>query len=466
MKKLPYILTRSIQFADDDHLKEQAHENGDEDKSKSGGGGTPDFEARKKAHFAKFGASQTAPTQVGGDINNPPNQEAVKQAKEQAEQRAELDKKRQEEAKNKRPGGNVPQILEGKRQAEAERDELKKKVEGYEKEKPALEAKIKEFETKIAGGELSPAKVKEYEDKIVELETKQREREESLVNETSGLKKRLAFYDLANDPEFKERYEGPVVANHRIALEIIGDDKAKHAALHRALIANATALRAPNAAERGIAEKERNEIISSMLGDMDSFASGRFATAMTNYIETAKQHADALRNHEGTTAKMRAEAAERANASQAERLDTWGKTFDNVAKNYADDEKIEEADVKAAKELGIDIETESKKMSLLAKKVITGQSNMMEAMDIVHRGRINIVLKAKIAVRDKQLADAQALIAKLRGGGTRGGEAGGVGSSSSIPTKSENSAGEHVNKDGQTRKEWMEKRFGASRAVK
>lgn len=470
MKRLPYILTKSIQFAAAaDHLEEQAHENDDPDNVRAkgaGGGGGGDkskegVEKRKADFLSQFSASKNAPPELGGDPDNPSNADTAKNMSEDAKQRAELDKKRDEEKRN-RPGGNLPQILEGKRKAEMERDELKKKLETFETEKTTLQTKIEEFEKQIQGGELTPAKVKEYEEKIVGLETTFRERETALVNETAAHKKRLAFYDLANDPGFREQYEAPVVRYHGVAVEIIGDDKVKNEALHRALIANGSALRAQSPEGRRMAEKERDAILSSILGDLGEFERGRFASAMTQYIEASKAHAVALADHEGTTKKMMAEAGERANAAQAERLDTWGRTFKALASNYSDDEKIDPEDVKLAKELGTDLELDIKKANLMAEKVITGQSTMMEAQDFVHRGRVQVVLKARVGVLEKKLADALSVIDKLRGGGTRGGEGGGGGTGAEH--KPEKKGDEPVNSKGETRDEFHDRfRPGAKR---
>jgi hypothetical protein len=138
-------------------------------------------------------------------------------------------------------------------------------------------------------------------------------------------------------------------------------------------------------------------------------------------------------------------------------------TFKQTASEFADEDKLTDEEAKIAKELGFDPDKEKEKHSLLAEKVITGRSTMIEAMEVVHRGRTNPILKMRVAVLEKQLADSKALVEKMSKGGTGGGDSQGA-SGRSKPVSSRNSAGDPVNHKGETREEWQQRRFGANRA--
>lgn len=430
-----------------------------------GGGGGGEGEGEDKPKNLKEFASQFSVSKVNPMlIGKPPTQaqiDAVKKNSGEAivddseegeeelspEEKEEKRKQAQEQLEQQRrkgPGANKPKILEDKRKAEAERDAAKAEFEKFKKES---ETKINELQAKIDSGKFSEAKEKEFTDKITKLESEIQTERESLTKENQKLKTRLGYYDLAENEDFQKTYMEPVTSAYQDAIDAIGADEAKQGLLDRALMANAAALRAPTPQARLAAEKERDNLLSQIEESLPGFTAKRFASSMGDYIMAAKRHAAALLNHEQTAKEMREKFQQERTKSYARTVETWGKTFDATSSGYDEETKMEKDDIAKAKELGLrDPDEEAKALAIRARKVVTGQGTMDDSIELVQKGRVYPVLKAKLAVTEHRLKDALAQIAKLRKGGTGGGEQG-------------NRQG-----DGkQTRAEWQSK-FSANRA--
>jgi hypothetical protein len=444
------ILTNGIQFflkpndeggggGNSEHLHEQSHEGEQENK---------EVHVDKSEGFAKFREQFSAKKNAPDKVGEKPTPEQVDDARKQTERLAAERESQRKQAEatgkkieeNKRAGSNVPKILEDKRATEKERDEYKSKVEKYEtEEKPAIEKKIAELEAKIAKG-VSEEKEAEYNNKITDLETKMKEREDSLVNENQGLRQRLAFYNLQEDPDFIEKYVSPVKKAYSDAFEVLTTDR-QRSAFRQALAINGQVLRAQTLMS------ERDEALDAVASDLKGFPSQRFTAAVTQYLNASVDHAKAMQNHEATTTEIRQQAQLRADKARAERLDSWDRTYKVTKQQYEKDEKLSAEEQKLAKELGIDVESELKKDDLLASKTVLGKSSMTDAIDIIHRGRVYNVQKARIQILEKQLADREAVITKLRGSGTEGGSKATEG----------NGSGQKKETTKPTREEWQRK---------
>lgn len=394
----------------------------------------PEGEAAK-SFFGKFSAKKNAPPDQGGDIQSEINQNRVEQITKENEQKKELsdqDKADAEKVKQKiaqeqkdkaegkkKPGSNVPELLEKKRLAEARVAELEPKIVGFE-------TTIKELQAKIDSGDFSAKKEQEWQEKITTLEIQVAKDKETLVNENKKLLSRLTYHDLQEDPEFQKNYIAPVVTAYQEAVEIVGADEKTMQLINRAVMANSAALRAGTREEKIAAEKERDGILSGIVDDLGNFSGNRFAKAMTEYISNTQKHARALQEHEKTNEELRQQYKERQDREYASRMETWEKTYNVTEQNYVVDETLSTDELKIAKELGIDPDAELKESKQIAKGTLSGKVKVSEAIDIVHRGRVYPILQAKIAIRDKQLKEKDDLIAKLRGSGTKGGDANGT----------------------------------------
>lgn len=432
-----------------------------------GGGGDGGDGKESKAHVpqseafksfaAKFSHKSKAPVEQGGEPDSEANKQAAEQIKADQTRHAsdnEERKKQSEEVKRqadekRKAGSNIPKILEDKRAAEKERDELKTKLEEFEKTtKPALDKQISDLQSKIDSGDYSTKKEAEFQQRITELESKGKEERDTLVNENKEMRQRLSYFDLSEDPQFKREYVNPVIESFDQAVSVLGNDEKKGELLHRAIMANASALKAKDRAARERAERDRDQILSEIAESMPSFAGNRFVSSMNEYISRTYRHAEALSKHEETNKTLRAKATEVQNKAYADKLESWEKTYKIAGSAYSEDETLSDEEKKIAKEIGIDPESDLKKTSILASKTVVGQTKMEEAIDLIHKGRVYPALKAKLSVTQKQLEDAKKLIEKLRNG-----------SNTNI---GESAGGERQEKEKPTREDFH-KRFSASR---
>lgn len=411
----------------DEPLAEQEHEKAALEGLKVD---TPEksFEQRKAEFYAKHGASQKAPPEMGGDVTNEPNKAVIEQLKEEAKAKEEERQKQTEEGEqrkkeHKAPGSNVPKIIEAKRQAEKERDDFRARLEEFEnKTKPELDAKITELQSKIDSGDYSSKKEKEFQEKITLLETQLKDEKDSLVNENTELKKKLSFYDIQQSDQFQRAYIQPVIQSYTEAVKALNEEPKFNAPLRRVLNANAQVLGAENMEERRMAIVERNNAIQAITEELDDYSKDQFKDAIREYIRRSELHRRALDDHEKTTAEIRSRAQQEGQRAYAEHLNTWNTAYKAKEDSYKDDEALSSDQKDSIKDLKIDLEGDMRRSNLVARKTIAGETNIDEAIDIVHRGRIYPVLKAKIAALEKQVSDRDEVIKKLRSKSTEGGE--------------------------------------------
>lgn len=406
-----------------------------------------------KNFFNQFSAKKNAPPDQGGDIESEANQKVVDDKTKEAltaQQKLDADKQKNQEAidrdkktreEKKKPGSNIPDLIEKKRLAEARVAELEPKIAGFE-------ATITDLQKKIHSGEFSPKKEQEWQAKIEALETQVAKDKESLVNENKKLLSRLTYHDLQEDPEFQKQFIQPVVSAYQEAVEIVSGDEKQMQLINRAMMANSSALRATTKEEKMAAEKERDTILSGIVDDLGNFSGNRFAKAMTEYISNTQKHARALQEHEKTNQELKQQFQERQEQEYANRISAWDKTYQTTEHAYADDETLSPDELKIAKEIGIDPDEDLKEAKSIAKGTLNGKANMVAAVDLLHRGRVYPALKARIAVKNQIIKEKDELIAKLRGSGTDGGETNGV--------------HEAKKKEEKTSENWL-KQFSASR---
>lgn len=415
------ILTRNIFFAPDDDA----------------GGGTATaidtsgatnlqtfnekFSARRPG--VKLPADVTLPAMIPTDAEKAADAKAREDARTESQKKIEANKQ-----PVKGPGANVPKILEDKHAAEKERDELKAKLETFEKtDKVNLETKIADLEKKLAEGGNTKEETVALKKKLEETEGKLAERETTLVNEKERLQKKLSFYDAQEDPDFIAKYVVPVTEAYNDAINTFAGDEQKILQLRRALMANSQSLSSTKPEDRVLAEKERNTILSQIKESMDDFSAGQFITAMNQYIRTTVTHAKALQNHEQTTTELKKKRDEMAMTERTRIFDTWNKQFDYTSPTFDEQAKVDDDLKDTLKELKLDPDSEVQELTKVAKRVMIGKATPEESIDLIHKGRIQPALTAKIKALEKVNADLRSTVEKLKGAGTGGGGTGGAG---------------------------------------
>lgn len=444
----------------------------------TGGGDDKPLKAKNLAEFqSRFAASRVAPLMVGQApvVEKKPDEKVAddKVKDEHADDEPDDDgdedkslvnespqdrnKRESDERKNKRPGSNIHKILEDKRKAESERDELKKKVTEFEETKKTNDAKIVELQGKIESGEFSSKKEAEFKGKIEKLEADTAAEREGLVKENERLRTRVSYYDLSEDKTFNDKYVQPVVEAYTAAASAIGNDEKLMELLDRAVSANAHALGAQKKEARLAAERDRDALLTQIEEALPGFTGKRFSAAVGAYIDKTQTHAEALSKHEETAKTMREQARTENTTRYAKTLETWNNLYTASDTKFLEDAALSKEDAERAKEMGLKWEDELKESSTLGKKVVNGQATPSESIEMVHRGRVYPVLKAQIAVLQARLTAAEKVIDKQRKGGTGGG------SDTRDKVKDEPKNGV-IGADGKkmTRSEWH-KKFGASR---
>lgn len=456
------------------HMPEGAEGGGEGGEGKEGAEGQTTKPKNLQEFQARFAASKVAPTLLGKPPIPPKEKETEGKEGEGEEiegDEIEGDEKTlvnetieersirlQQERIRKRAGSNVPKILEDKHKAEAERDELKTKVADFEKLKTENETKIADLQKKIDSGELSSAKEAEYTQKIEKLEAGIAEERDGLVKENERLKTRVSYFDLAEDDNFKKEFLEPAINAYAAAADAIGADEQALDLLERAAGANSAALNARTNEARLSAQRARDEILTQIEEKLGGFTGKRFSAAVSEYIVRTQNHAKALENHSETAKVMREKLRKENTARYAKTLETWNQLYESSNVKFEEDATLSDEEKETAKELGLKYEDEYKQAGILGKKVANGQATPSESIEMIQKGKLYPVFKARIAVLESRLAAAQAVIKKQRGGGTGGGN------DSREKVKEEPKTGvKNENGERMTRNDWQKSRFGASR---
>lgn len=421
------------------------------DKGATGGSATeiekaPEVERAKNLEDfnQRFLARKVNPQSVG----EKPTEEHIEQVRKSS-QEFEEKKTEQEKVQPKREGGNIKNILEAKRTAEKERDELKTKQAEFETSKTELEKRVSELQAKIDAGGISGKREQELQGKIDAFEARIAEEKAALVNENARLKTRVSYFDLAENEDFKKQYLSPVVDSFNAAVESLGADEKANRMLNQALIANAASINAESKEERIEAERTRDGILSQILDDMSGFQKGNFTQAMQSYIRNAQMHAKALREHETTASQMKEQLGRKRDEAYSNTVQKWKSAFKDSEADVSQYLKVSKEDTEIAKDMGIDIEAELANSTQIAEKAVIGSAPMAQSVSLLQKGRAFSVVEALLKVTRKQLAEAREVIAKQRKGTTAGG---GSGSEQRRPAEDGK-----TNREGLTREEWQRK---------
>lgn len=393
--------------------------------------------------------------------NEPPAGETAEQKaareKEQEERRAA--NPTLEKRETKKPGANVPQILADKRKAEQALAEKEKAVEKYEKEEiPKLTNQIADLQKKIDSGQLSSSKEAEFETKIAALEKARADKEAELSGELETTRKRLAQLSLPDDPIYKEKYLKPLGESIESLQNIIGANVVLRGALNRAMIAQRSALEATSEEQLRDSEKERDDILDSMLEGMTGETQRRRMTAaFDKFVEASTAQAMAAADHERTSLEIRKESERRYAEGVKGLMMEWEGEYRTQAEEYNPDASLSAEEQKAAKDLGVEYDADANEK--LAIGAIRGDLKRPDVVKLIHRGRAYHGLKAKLAIAKSQLKEAQETVTKLRGASPSGAGRGTTGGDRQpapvLPSRNEEK--EAINSEGKTRKQWQDR---------
>ena len=321
----------------------------------------------------------------------------------------------------KKPG-YIKSLKQTNEQLAKEAAELKSKVAEYEKSKAEIEelrAKIDDSETK---------KQMEKLQKELELAVKEKqEREESLTNDLEQLRKANAFLNLPADPVFKESYDAPILNGYNQVKMIIGDDQTSITEFEKAVAAYETSLRTQDPNERVRQREISKQTLNSIYENLSPMEQAKFNSMAYDVLGKVEARINALQNWEVTKAQADEEKARRASMSKNQIQKRWQDAFIQAKQSLEDSVKYPEEIAKIIASQSIDDDTTEDEM--IAEAALRENSNYApeQITKVLTQGSKYKKLKAYSFAQEKQIAELQETIKKMRGSSTSEGT---IGSSS------------------------------------
>jgi len=345
-----------------------------------------------------------------------------KQARREAvENREEPEVKASSVDDEKKPG-YIKTLKQTNEQLSKEAAELKAKVADYEKSKQEIEelrSKIDDSETK---------KQVEKLQKELELAIKEKqEREETLSNDLEELRKANAFLNLPADPVFKETYDAPIMQGYSEIKRILNDDPTYLTELQKAVAAYEKSLTTPDQGERARQLEIYKQTRLSIFENLDPLDQQDFSANINNLVYKIKNRNEALANWEVTKAQADEEKTRRATMTKSQIGKRWQDAYLQAKQSLEDSIKYPEEIAKIIASQKIDDDTTEDE--LIAEAALRENSNYApeQITKVLTQGSKYKKLKAYSFAQEKQIAELQETIKKMRGSSTSEGT---IGSSS------------------------------------
>jgi len=367
--------------------------------------------------FKKFGAKTTADSEQH-QTRIAEQKEAVKNAeinREEPEVKASL-------VDDEKKPGFIKSLKQTNEQFAKEAAELKKKVEEYDK----AQQEIAELRSKIDDSE-SKKEVEKLRKELEQAVKERQEREEALTRDLEEVQKANDFLNLPSNPVFKETFDAPILNGYNQVKMIIGDDQTTITEFAKAVQAYEASLTSqdPNekARQREVSKQTLNYIYEN-LSPMEQAKFNSTAYEVLNRIEARNQ---AIQNWEITKAQTEEEQNRRIQATKSQVGKRWQDAFSQAKQQLEDAVKYNEEIAKIIASQKIDDDTTEDE--LIAEAALRDNSNYApEAITrVLTQGSKYKKLKAYTFAQEKQIAELQETIKKMRGSST---SEGAIGSSS------------------------------------
>jgi hypothetical protein len=321
----------------------------------------------------------------------------------------------------KKPGF-IKSLKQTNEQLAKEAAELKARVEKI----PEYEKEIQDLRSKIDDGGTK----KEMEKLRLELENALKEREEREVQLTSdleNLRKANAFLNLPADPVFKESYDAPILNGYNQVKMIIGDDHMTLTEFEKAVAAYETSLRSNDENERSRQREISKQTLNSIYENLSPMEQAKFNQTAYDVLGKIEARNNALVNWETTKAQAEEEKQRRAALTKSQ----IGKRCQDAylqAKQQLDDSiKYPEEVAKIISSQNID--DDNTEDELIAEAALRENSNFApeQITRVLQQGAKFKKQRAYTFALEKQVAELNETIRKMRGSGTSDGN---IGSSS------------------------------------
>jgi hypothetical protein len=367
--------------------------------------------------FRKFGA-KTAQDSQDQQSKIAEQKESIKQ---QDDSRQEPEVKASLVDDEKKPGF-IKSLKQTNEQLAKETAELKTRVEKI----PEYEKEIEELRSKIDDGGTK----KELEQLRKELEqavNEKQEREQVLTNDLEELRKANAFLNLPADPVFKETYDAPIMNGYNQVKMIIGDDPTSLTEFEKAVAAYETSLRSQDPNEKSRQREISKQTLNSIYENLSPMEQAKFQSTSYDILAKIESRNEALQNWEITKARTDEEKARRSSMSKAQIGKRWQDAYISAKQQLEDSIKYPEDVAKIISSQNIDDDTTEDE--LIAEAALRENSNFApeQITRVLQQGAKFKKQKAYTFALEKQVAELNETIRKMRGSSTGDGT---IGSSS------------------------------------
>jgi len=321
----------------------------------------------------------------------------------------------------KKPGF-IKSLKQTNEQLSKETAELKARVEKI----PEYEKEIQDLRSKIDDGGTK----KEMEKLRLELEKALKEREDreaQLTSDLDNLRKANAFLNLPADPVFKESYDAPILNGYNQVKMIIGDDHTSLTEFEKAVAAYETSLRSNDENERLRQREISKQTLNSIYENLSPMEQAKFNQTAYDVLGKIEARNNALLNWETTKAQADEEKARRASMAKSQIGKRWQDAYSQAKQQLDDAIKYPEEVAKIISSQNID--DDNTEDELIAEAALRENSNFApeQITRVLQQGAKFKKQRAYTFALEKQVAELNETIRKMRGSGTSDGN---IGSSS------------------------------------
>jgi len=345
-----------------------------------------------------------------------------KQAKRDAEENRPEPEIKSSSVDDEKKGGYIKSLKQTNEQLAKETAELKarlEKVPEYEKEIQDLRSKLDDGGTK--------KEIEEVRKQLEQTLKEKQEREEALANDLEKLRKTNAFLNLPADPIFKENYDAPILNGYNQVKTILGEDEGSLTEFSKAVQAYEASLTTQDPSERAKQREISKQTLNYIYENLSPMEQAKFNSTAYEVLNKIEVRSQAIANWEVTKAQADEENARRASMNKAQIGKRWQDAYSSAKQQLDDAVKYSEDIAKIISSQNIDDDTTEDEM--IAEAALRENSNYApeQITRVLTQGSKYKKLKAYSFAQDKQIAELQDTIRKMRGSGTGDGT---IGSSS------------------------------------
>jgi hypothetical protein len=346
-----------------------------------------------------------------------------KQAKRDAEENRPEPDIKASSVDDEKKGGYIKSLKQTNEQLSKEAAELKARVEKI----PEYEKEIQELRSAMDDG----GSKKEIENIRKELEQalkEKQEREEALTNDLEKLRQANALLNLPADEGFQANYDAPIINGYNQVKMIVGEDQTTLTEFEKAVSAYERSLQSQDPNERSRQSEISKQTLNAIYENLSPMEQAKFQNTAYDVLAKIEARNQALINWQSTKAQLDEEKARRTTLTKSQIGKRWQDAYLSAKQALDDAVKYPEEVAKIIASQQIDDDTTEDEM--IAEAALRENSNYApeQITRVLNQGSKYKKLKAYSFAQDKQIAELQDTIKKMRGSGTGDGS---IGSSSS-----------------------------------